>query len=407
MYKRRLFAVSFITLFILGVFNVYAVEYPNPDVLATAEYIAARIGDPNVVLLDVRKFDAYKKEHIPGAINLGGEARKILRDPTSRAYTWISEIERILGDAGINMNKEVIIYGAEEKNPYYFTVAFWILEYLGHQNVKFYPGGITEWKALGYEVRSGEEKLLSTTFKASVREDRIATTQWMLENYNNPNVIVLDTRSSAEYAGKDCRALRCGHIPGAINIDTKKTLYNTTTWKLLPLEELLKNYGNLPKDKEIVLHCQTGTRTTYTYFVLRLLGYEKIRNYDDSWRVWGSRMDTPIEGEQWYNFASLNKKVKKIPAIEKLSAEALTETVAVKEEVRAVGEEAKMAMEAAEKASKEAAKAQEAGVSAAQDAKSTADQALSIAAQKAGRTSVFGAYLLAIAGIIVALVRRK
>ena len=30
-------------------------------------------------------------------------------------------------------------------------------------------------------------------------------------------------------------------------------------------------------------------------FPLRLLGYDRVRNYDASWNEWGNRDDTPIE----------------------------------------------------------------------------------------------------------------
>ncbi len=30
-------------------------------------------------------------------------------------------------------------------------------------------------------------------------------------------------------------------------------------------------------------------------FVLRLLGYDRVKNYDGSWDEWGNREDTPIE----------------------------------------------------------------------------------------------------------------
>ena len=58
-----------------------------------------------------------------------------------------------------------------------------------------------------------------------------------------------------------------------------------------------------------------------TYFQMRLLGFKDPANWDESWRVYGSQLDNPVEGEQWYNFASLNKKVKnlekKLDALEK------------------------------------------------------------------------------------------
>ena len=30
-------------------------------------------------------------------------------------------------------------------------------------------------------------------------------------------------------------------------------------------------------------------------FTLKLLGYERVKNYDASWNEWGNRDDTPID----------------------------------------------------------------------------------------------------------------
>ena len=71
-------------------------------------------------------------------------------------------------------------------------------------------------------------------------------------------------------------------------------------------------FGSLDKNKRTLAFCQTGTRSTMTYLQMRLLGFKDPANWDESWRVYGSQLDNPVEGEQWFNFAGLNKKIKNL-----------------------------------------------------------------------------------------------
>jgi len=73
-----------------------------------------------------------------------------------------------------------------------------------------------------------------------------------------------------------------------------------------------KKFAKLDKSKRTIGYCQTGTRSTMTYLQLRLLGFKDPANWDESWRVWGSQLQYPVAGEQWYNFGKVNKTLKKL-----------------------------------------------------------------------------------------------
>ncbi len=109
-------------------------------------------------------------------------------------------------------------------------------------------------------------------------------------------VVILDVRSEGEYLGTDVRAAQGGHIPGATHLEWTVAVEDGSVQRFKPAEELWQIFGaaGVSPDAEIIPYCQTNVRVSHTYFVLRLLGFEKIRPYEASWAEWGNRDDVPI-----------------------------------------------------------------------------------------------------------------
>ena len=76
-------------------------------------------------------------------------------------------------------------------------------------------------------------------------------------------------------------------------------------------------YKGIDPNKEVVAYCQTGTRSTQTYAVLREAGYKKVRNYDDSWIVYGADPALPANNVTYFDFVKANSAMAKIGALEK------------------------------------------------------------------------------------------
>lgn len=324
---RRIGALWLVGLFGVGGFGTAFAG----KVIVDTDYVLKNKDKPGVILLDARAEKDYKKGVIPGASVIGTKGAQVeLRDIDARILP-VAKLEKILGEAGVGIGNEIIVYGDKGDNGPY--VAFWILEYLGSDKAKVYHGGIDDWKAGKHPVTNDVKKLPAAKFAAKVRADRLATTDYVNKNLKNKEVQFLDARTKKEYSGDDIRALRGGYIPAASHVNiphednwkdpevmkklAEKKVDNRNGAALKDPAELKALYKNFDPNKEIVAYCQTGTRSTQTYAVLRDMGFNKVRNYDDSWIVWGSNLDMPTANTSYFDFVKVNGAMKRIDALEK------------------------------------------------------------------------------------------
>jgi thiosulfate/3-mercaptopyruvate sulfurtransferase len=330
--KRKLTLIIIIAAFVLssaGLSN--AAQWANPELLLSAKQLKGKIGNPDWVILDCRQLKHYAKGHIPGAISVGKQCKKGLRDKTSRVWRDTSKYEKLFSKVGIGNDTHVVIYGEHIKTDTMkdTSVAFWILEYLGHDKVHVLNGGIDAWKGAGYSFDNKPTILKPKTFTANVVQSRYATTDEALEisTGKKKGIQVIDARTANELKGADQRSLRAGRLPGTtINVSHKDTFDQSKDLEsgkmkdngFLSYERVASFYKDLDKNTRTVAFCQTGTRSTLTYLELRLLGFKDPANWDESWRVYGSHYnDYPVENEQWFDFNRMRKAEKKIKKLEK------------------------------------------------------------------------------------------
>jgi len=300
-------------------------------VIVETDYVIKNKDKPGVILIDARAASAYKKGLIPGAVVISEKAgRFALRDVDERILP-VAKMEKILGEAGITRENELIVYGAKsDTSP---TVVFWILEYLGAEKARVYLGGIDDWMKGKHPLTNEARKLPAAKFTAKVRADRLATTEFVKKSLKSKEVQFIDSRTVKENAGEDIRAVRGGYIPAAnhVNIPYEFAWKDPEAAKKLAEKKVQDREGMALKDasgikelykgvdpkKEVVAYCQTGTRSTQTYAVLREMGYQKVRNYDDSWIVWGSQVDLPASNVSYYDFVKANAALSRLNALEK------------------------------------------------------------------------------------------
>ncbi len=272
------------------------------------------------IIWDTRSEADYKKGHIPGAVNLG-DAGQMLRNSNTEDFIPIPQIERILGQAGIDPAREVLVYGNRADVFAYFGL--YAMQYFGGNNVRVYHDGIDGWRAAGQPVATETTQLAPVALKLTARAANYVSTADILARLKDRNVQLLDVRSPKEFAGDDIRAIRGGHIPGAINIPREQNWLDPETaiklgqrrvtdnagMSLKPQAALKALYANLDPDKETIVYCQSGVRAAETATVLADLGFKNVKVYDTSWLGYGNTLDAPANNVVFMNVGALNGRI--------------------------------------------------------------------------------------------------
>ena len=304
-----------------------------PIIDAAAVKVAQARG---AIVWDVRATPLYRKGHIPGAVSIG-DAGNVLRNPVTEDFIETAQVEKILGNAGIDPAREVVVY-AERGNPYAYFGRF-ALQYFGAQKVSVFHDGIEGWQEAGNAVETADAQRPAVALKLTPRPELIASTEDVVTRAKAGAVQIIDARTSGEYLGNDVRAIRGGHIPGAVNIPYEQNWKDPETNAKMSRRQVPDNkgaglassdalkslYARLDPDKETVVYCQSGVRAAETAAVLETLGFNKVKVYDSSWLGYAARLDAPVERETFFNVGAMNGKLasmqRKIDELERMIGE--------------------------------------------------------------------------------------
>jgi thiosulfate/3-mercaptopyruvate sulfurtransferase len=273
------------------------------DVLVTTEWLAAHLGDDNLVVAEVDENpDLYEDGHIAGAVKL--HWRDDLQDPIERDIIEKAEFERLMGSRGIGNDTSVVLYG--DKNNWFAAYAYWYLKIYGHADVRILDGGRQKWIDEGRDLTTDAPVPVSASYTAKEADEsiRVRRDNVLQGLENGGGRALVDVRSPQEYSGELMAppgyeqegAARTGHIPSAQSIPWAQAVRDDGTFK--SPDELRELYGakGVTPEKEVLAYCRIGERSAHTWFVLReLLGYPDVKNYDGSWTEWGNLVDVPIE----------------------------------------------------------------------------------------------------------------
>lgn len=261
------------------------------------------------LLIDMSKQGIYAQAHLKNAINVDYN-RLVATTGSTGFIPTKEEIKQLLSEVGLTKDRHVIAY--DEEGGTRAARFLWILALAGHQHFSYLDGGIHAWLAQDLPYSSETNQPTASTYTIDVLQTQpIATLEDVLASYQNPNTVIWDARSPEEYLGIRVNSKRGGHIPGAINYNWENAIDRDNDNLLRPLEDIRKELTALgiTADKEVITHCQTHHRSSFTWLLAKHLGFENVRGYAGSWYEWGNSEHTPIASPTTKELAAHQEKI--------------------------------------------------------------------------------------------------
>jgi thiosulfate/3-mercaptopyruvate sulfurtransferase len=273
--------------------------------LVTPSWLAARLQDPDTVILDatlppvgvtppIDTHARYLATHIPGAILFDIEELSDHTTPLPHMLPTAEAFSHSMSALGIADNAIIVIY--EQESVFSAPRAWWMLRTFGAQNVYVLDGGLRAWIKAGHATESGPVHHPPASFHAKLNPDVIKDLAQIKEKITTHQQI-LDARSSARFNGtapEPRPGLSSGHMPGATSVPFTELAEDG---RLKPADKLREYFAakNVDLDQPITTTCGSGVTAAVLALGLELAGAKNVSLYDGSWAEYAQQPDSVIE----------------------------------------------------------------------------------------------------------------
>jgi len=260
----------------------------SQDIITSADILRTLIRRNSVRVIDVRKEDEYKKEHIKTAVSI--PLATVLENESSE------RIVQLLEQSGISDKTPVVVY--DDTFGALAARVAWTFQYVGHSNTSLLELTFAKWKSYGFETEKKVNVFPPAKHFLKENKEIYANYDEVEKAKSEQNKILVDSRERLNFLSE--------HIPGATNLPY--TMLGTADSILREPQEIkrfMENRG-ISTDTEVITYCgSVGTLSGLAYYALRMGGVKKIRLYSRSFKEW-KKLGKPIEEFKDANFWDLS-----------------------------------------------------------------------------------------------------
>lgn len=272
--------------------------------LVSVAWLNQYLHDPNLIILDASQSD-NKSGLVADAegIQIKGarffDLKNEFSDPISPFPNTLptpEAFEAACRKLGINKNSQLVVY--DDLGAYSSPRVWWMFRTMGHKKVSVLDGGLPAWIAEGFETEPVQEQTFEPgNFVAHFRPGQVKSIDFVADNLEGANALVIDARSAGRFAGtapEPRKGLASGHIPGSVNLSFEAVLDGG---KFKSPAELRTLFEALEiDDRPLVFSCGSGLTACIILLASELVNPNSTAVFDGSWTEWAQTEGMSIEG---------------------------------------------------------------------------------------------------------------